>query len=108
MHRFVVYVVIPAAVLPAAIATGINVYVYDLGDESYLLPNPTMCVYYVTQRHFLEFPSSTKCSCFPLATHSIGEHRLATAVRFFLLMQQHLPPTIPCCRCLAFQSEHFS
>lgn len=44
MHLFVVYVVIPAAVLPAFIATGINYFVYDLGDESYLLPNPAMYV----------------------------------------------------------------
>lgn len=42
MHIFVVNVVIPAAVLPAFVATCINYFVYDLGEESYLLPSPAM------------------------------------------------------------------
>lgn len=42
MHVFIVNVVVPAAVLPAFIATAINYFVYDdLGDdEIYLLPSP--------------------------------------------------------------------
>lgn len=105
MHRFVVYVVIPAAVFPAAIATGINFLVYDLGDESYLLPNPAMYV----KNHFalLIQTKDTKYSHVPLATHSIGEHRLATVVRFSLFGQQHLQPTLPWYRCCAFRSELF-
>lgn len=50
----IIYCILPeisfaGVVIPPLLITSVNYFIYDLKDESYLLPFPVMYVYYTTE-----------------------------------------------------------
>lgn len=81
LHFLFVEMSIVGVVLPAALITIVNYFVYNLGDESWFLPCPAMYVYVTLTVKLICFTCCfNKIFGVMLGCHSTGRRRSAIAL----------------------------